>query len=260
MNSKGLAAAETGDPEIQFLRAQELALGESADLAQARMWYEKAAEQGHTAAQNNFGCMLLDGLGGPRDGEKAVLWFQRAAEAGDAEAQFNLAQRYVHGDVVPIDDALTAFWAEKASANWHVKATTILGTCYLYGRGVEKNLLHAARLYVRGARGRDVVAHGNLASCRRELEDLAQTGNKAAALITALLYAEGLGGEIDNTLAKYWLTRLDELHGDALDSDDESDRLRLFDILYHPYDPTDPVQVERRQRAMRLRFTGSSEP
>ena len=61
----------------------DLGRGVSASKEMARLWYEKAAEQGHPEAQYNLGCMHAKGEGGlPVSMEKALLWFKRAAEQG----------------------------------------------------------------------------------------------------------------------------------------------------------------------------------
>ena len=57
------------------------------------MYYQEAAQQGDTAAQNNLGIMYANGWGVEQDYEEAVKWFQKAAEQGHAEAQDNL-RRY----------------------------------------------------------------------------------------------------------------------------------------------------------------------
>ena len=57
----------------------------------ARLFYEKAAEQGDQVAQYNLGVMHFDGEGGlPVSKEKARLWFENAADQGHPCAQYNL--------------------------------------------------------------------------------------------------------------------------------------------------------------------------
>jgi TPR repeat protein len=53
-------------------------------------WFRKAAEQGHTDAQNNLGGMYAEGRGVPQDDAEAVRWFRKAAEQGHTDAQKNL--------------------------------------------------------------------------------------------------------------------------------------------------------------------------
>ena len=49
--------------------------------------YTKAAEQGHTGAQNNLGACYLCGRGVAPDVAKAVEWFSKSAEQGNPDAQ-----------------------------------------------------------------------------------------------------------------------------------------------------------------------------
>jgi len=50
---------------------------------QAVHWYQKAAEQGNAAAQNDLGFMYLNGLGVAQSDEQAVHWYRKAAEQGN---------------------------------------------------------------------------------------------------------------------------------------------------------------------------------
>jgi TPR repeat protein len=227
------AAARAGDAQAQHEFAAMLRVGElvARNLEESRAWYAKAAMQGNPVAQNDFASMLLNGMGGDKDGESAALWYLRAAEGGCAAAQFTMAQRYLHGDYVEVDHEQVAFWGAKAADNGYVPGATLLGNCYRFGRGVDADLLHAARLYVRGARGSDPVAHGNLADCREAVEALALAGGGIAALITATVYAEGLGGETDRPLAKAWLDLLGEMGASDLNTDDQEASHALYKSL-----------------------------
>ncbi len=253
------AAARSGDAQAQYNFATILRVGESVerDLAQSRKWYAKAAAQGHPDAQNDFASMLLNGMGGDKDGESAALWYMRAAEGGCAVAQFNMAQRYLHGDYVEVDDEQAAFWGARAAANGHAEGATLLGNCYRFGRGVEVDLLEAAKLYVLGARGSDPVGHGNLADCREDVETLALSGSGVAALITATLYAEGLGGDTDRPLAKAWLGLLDELGTSDLDTDDQESKHDLYKRLDDALDANGLRRAEQDLQGLRRRLAES---
>ena len=79
-------AAEQGDPNAQFNLGAMHHLGEGGlplSKEKARLLYEKAAEQGYANAQYNLGCMHYNGEGGlPVSKERAPLWLKRAAEQG----------------------------------------------------------------------------------------------------------------------------------------------------------------------------------
>lgn len=253
------AAARSGDAQAQHEFATMLRVGESVkrNLVQSRAWYAKAAAQGYPDAQNDFASMLINGMGGEKDGESAALWYLRAAEGGCAAAQFNVAQRYLHGDYVEVDDEQAAFWGAQAAANGHAEGATLLGNCYRFGRGVDADLLHAALLYVIGARGSDPVGHGNLADCREDVEALALAGSSVAALTTATLYAEGLGGETDRPLAKAWLGLLDELKTSDLDMDDQKVSRDLYKRLDDALDANGLRRAEQDLQVLRRRLVES---
>lgn len=55
-------------------------------------YYQKAAEQNHTSAQNKLGYMYYYGYGVEKNYTKAVEWYRKAAEQGNKTAQNNLDQ------------------------------------------------------------------------------------------------------------------------------------------------------------------------
>jgi TPR repeat protein len=56
---------------------------------------------GHTQAQFNVAAMLDSGRGAPRDVAQASIWYARAAAGGNRRAAFNLGQLYESGEGVP---------------------------------------------------------------------------------------------------------------------------------------------------------------
>ena len=60
-------------------------------------WLQKAAEQGHIAAQCDLGVMYQKGIGVEQDYRATLKWFRAAAEQGDALAQHNLGSLYAKG-------------------------------------------------------------------------------------------------------------------------------------------------------------------
>jgi TPR repeat protein len=61
------------------------------ELAEARMWWTKAAAAGHTEAQINLGVLLADLLDPPELAE-ARTWYSKAAATGDTRAQHGLGR------------------------------------------------------------------------------------------------------------------------------------------------------------------------
>lgn len=72
-----------------------------------------------------------------------MIWGRKAAEGGHAEAQANLGTAYVWGRGVPKDLALAASWYRKAAEQGNVHGQLSLGTAYRDGSGVAKDLVSA---------------------------------------------------------------------------------------------------------------------
>jgi len=67
--------------------------GVDVDLAEAAIWYAKAAERGNEGARLALGLLYTS----ERDPAKAVVWFRKAAEKGNARAQHNLGLLTLRG-------------------------------------------------------------------------------------------------------------------------------------------------------------------
>jgi len=91
---------------------QDLSAGKAAyqsgKLDEAAAWFEKAAEQGNSEAQQ----MLFDMA---RDNAEAVRWVRKEAKRGNSEAQFTLAAMYLKGQGVAQDYKQANYWYRKAA-------------------------------------------------------------------------------------------------------------------------------------------------
>ena len=89
------------------------------DLAWARYWYERAAEQHHPRAQNNLGWMCENGEGGVIDLSRAIAWYKRSASQANPDGLFNLGQALEQGKGVAKDvvQALALYRKSAALAN-----------------------------------------------------------------------------------------------------------------------------------------------
>ncbi|MDE6514315.1 MAG: caspase family protein, partial [Muribaculaceae bacterium] len=67
------------------------------DYHQALVWLRKAAELGHSDAQNHLGYMYDYGLGVDKNYVEAVRWYRKSAEQGNSYAQRNLGYMYCDG-------------------------------------------------------------------------------------------------------------------------------------------------------------------
>ncbi|MCL2008912.1 MAG: DEAD/DEAH box helicase family protein [Synergistaceae bacterium] len=110
------------DAEAQYnLGAMYDGEGVEHNYAQAFYWYRKAAEAGHSKAQNSLGSMYDKGEGVEQDHAKAFSWYLKAAEAGNAEAQYNVSVMYETGDGVDQDLVKAAYWRDKANKAFQKK-------------------------------------------------------------------------------------------------------------------------------------------
>ncbi len=101
-------------------------------------WMMRAADGGHSAAQNNIGLSYLHGLGAEKDEGKAFEWFERSAKQGLSYAQSELAMLYYDG------------------------------------KGVDKNIKLAEEWWLIAAKQEDEYAQYNLASLMLERGDIKQ--------------------------------------------------------------------------------------
>ena len=65
-------------------------MGVTKNLATARSWYQKAADQDDVGAIRKVGTMMVKGEGGAMKGSKGVALWEKASAKGDEAAQANL--------------------------------------------------------------------------------------------------------------------------------------------------------------------------
>ena len=73
-------AADAGgaDAQLMLAEAYEEGRGTTPDLSQARIWYERSANQGVYRAMIRSGELALEGVGGPADEVLGVSWLLKA--------------------------------------------------------------------------------------------------------------------------------------------------------------------------------------
>jgi TPR repeat protein len=101
-------------------------------------WMMRAADGGHSAAQNNIGLSYLHGLGTEKDDKKAFEWFDKSANQGFSYAQSEL------------------------------------GMLYYDGKGIDKDIKLAKNWWLTAAMQEDEYAQFNLASLMLEQDDIKQ--------------------------------------------------------------------------------------
>lgn len=81
--------ARSGQMQSQFNlgRIYYTGYGVGRSDAKAREWFGAAADQGHPAAETQYGLMLFHGQGGASDRERGLSYLKKAAEHGDIHGQ-----------------------------------------------------------------------------------------------------------------------------------------------------------------------------
>ncbi len=123
-----LPLARDGDPSAQYNIGQlyRLGRGVAKDYTKASQWYEKAAQQWHSAARHNLAVLYEKGLGVPINYAKAVEWYKKAANQDYGIAQFNLAVMYQNGLGVPKDLVHAMMWYRVAEARGFTDAAVAI--------------------------------------------------------------------------------------------------------------------------------------
>lgn len=174
-------------------------LGEVQDMTKAAALYAASASAGGVKAQYRLGLLYSSGGAIAADVDKARQYFSLAAANGDMEAASRL--RALNTPTEPASDferaellssrgehagALELY--EGAASNGNLKALTRLAWMHEAGRGVERNLETAGRLFLRAAEG----------------------GDAEAQYAIAVMYRTGLGQPKDRDQSLIWLKRASE--------------------------------------------------
>ena len=106
--------AEKGDSDAEFNLGQAYRLGKGVpiNLAAAKTWFERAANQGHIDAQTTLGLLLF------QNGDRAegIKWLKKAADRGEPRALLVYGTALVNGDGVTQDPVLGYAYVSRAAA------------------------------------------------------------------------------------------------------------------------------------------------
>ena len=92
--------ANLGYGPAQFYMAKLYEAGDAGlpkDVAAARLWTQRAADNGERKAMHNLGLYYFEGTGGAKNLALAAQWFRKAADMGLVDSQYNLARLYEGG-------------------------------------------------------------------------------------------------------------------------------------------------------------------
>lgn len=116
--------AEKGDADAAFNLGQAYRLGRGvpADSAQAKRWFEAAANKGHIDAQVSLGLLLFD------SGDRAVAmnWLKKAAAKGEPRALLVVGTALFNGDGLQQDPIRGYAYVSRAAAQGLAPAKSTL--------------------------------------------------------------------------------------------------------------------------------------
>ena len=177
----------------------------------AKEIYIELANEGNSAAMNNYACELSN------YNEKAE-WFQKAADNGDDYGMWNIAKFYKNGNGVEkdIDKAIEYF--TKSANRGHSGAMMDLARMYRRGDGVEQNGQLAVEWYEKAAEKDEMDAILALAEIYSEGDLLpvdmdkaihyykiaAEKDNSTALFKLGEIYEHGTGVLKNKNKAIYW--------------------------------------------------------
>lgn len=111
---------------------------DSGDDGSAFEYLRKAADYGHGSACYFMAKYYMDGKIVAKDEEKAFDYYKKSAELGESAGQAFLGMFYLDGIGTPPDEEAAFYWLSNCpDIDWSGLG---LCKCYLFGRGVEKNI------------------------------------------------------------------------------------------------------------------------
>ena len=137
IHEKWQPAAAAGDADAQYKLAflYLTGVGVPKNATKALIWFEKAANQNHAAAQYELG-KFHEYKRGRCAAAQAIQWWEKASALGNADAQNILALKYDMGyhwnPHYPRDECRAIALREQAAAQGHPEAQTWLAQTYMY--------------------------------------------------------------------------------------------------------------------------------
>jgi TPR repeat protein len=106
--------AEQGDADAQFNLGQAYRLGRGVptNLAAAKTWFERSANQGHVDAETTLGLLLFQN----NDQSEGLKWLKKASQKGEPRAMLVYGTALVNGDSVTQDPVLGYAYVSRAAA------------------------------------------------------------------------------------------------------------------------------------------------
>ena len=145
-------------------------------------WFQKAADKGDDFGLWNIAKYYKNGTGVDKDIDKAIECFTLSANKGNKGAIMDLARMYRYGDGVDICGMTSVEWYKKAADNDEIDAILAIAEIYSEGQIIPQNLEFAIHYYKKAA----------------------EKDNSTALFKLGELYEDGLGVEKNIHTAIYW--------------------------------------------------------
>lgn len=141
-------AADKNNGEAQYYLGEMYNNGYGVALNKVKAFglYKVSAQNKFKLSWMALGKMYFYGYGTQIDYVKALDWLQKAT-CISPEAQYYVGKCYKNGLGVDIDLVKGIEWYEKAACNGFLKAYEELGKCYFLGRGVPQNYYYAVECF-----------------------------------------------------------------------------------------------------------------
>lgn len=159
------AEAEVPGKQYKYAYVLSISPEDPTDLALAKDYFTKEAEEGHLEACFRLGVMLSQGkLDGTPDIPAAIKWLERAAQDGHSGAQYLLGRLSLQEEGVETNPRKAVAWLQLAAHQSHPAAQYLLARLYETGHGVGLDLEEAFRWYMLAARAGDPGAQFKVGS------------------------------------------------------------------------------------------------
>ena len=163
-----LAEGEDGKAQYSLGKLLEIGGGRvQQDLAEAAKWYQRAADHGVSAAQNNLGLMYAQGRGVARDVARSAQLWLAAAKKDHPIAQFNLGLAYFRGEGVAKNQNQATDWFRRAGELGLASAQYAMGQVIRMGLVSGANEAEAMGWYEMAAAQGDKKAQAQAEELRK---------------------------------------------------------------------------------------------
>jgi enhanced entry protein EnhC len=167
-------------PAIQLMARYSLIHDKNPE--QAVRWFKQAAADGDINSQLFMAASYLYGVGVKKNTDTASRYYIDAAKSGNAIAQYALAENFIDSRHSG-NNKLGLIWLSKSATNGNPKAQTKLGSLYIAGKLVTKDVNQGMNLLNQAVAQNYVpamLALGDLALAQNEQEMAIEWYTKAA--------------------------------------------------------------------------------